>query len=155
LQTGFLVSEERKSEKIQAIRFGEGFEKKTAVDFFGRRAYVIAFDLRARSLNEFAVFDPGGAGGHTGHAAEAGIDMTDKCLVNFRFAFLSHFHQVNAAPRGIGFFTPQDVGGAGGQAEAAVNAFVDEFERGRLMRVESAGFRSCVVVGHELFRCLR
>lgn len=50
-----------------------------------------------------------------------------------------HFHEIDAAARGIHLFAPKDVGGADGKAEPAVDAFVDQFLRGRLVGIEGAG----------------
>ena len=50
-------------------------------------------------------------------------------------AVAPQFHQVNAAPRRIGFLSPQQIGRTRGQAEAAVDAVVEEIAPCRLMCV--------------------
>ena len=50
-------------------------------------------------------------------------------------------HHVDAAAGGVHLFAPEDVGGAGGEAEAAVDAVGEELFFGRVVRVEGAGFR--------------
>ena len=47
-------------------------------------ALVVAFDQGAGMLDEFAVFDGGGAGGFTGAAIEAFVDVLDERLGDLR-----------------------------------------------------------------------
>ena len=109
-------------------------------------AAVMAFDLCARGFNELVVLHAGGAGGHAGHATETAIEVGDESFVHHAdFAFGGGFHQVNAAARRIHFFVPENVSGAGGQAEAAVAAVADEFVIGRMMRVEEGLQRNRIV----------
>ena len=82
--------------------------------FLRGRAGEIAFDLRARGFDEFAVVHAGGARRHASHAAEAGIEVADPLGVDLRGAFGSKLHQVDAAARRIHFLAPQDVGWADG-----------------------------------------
>ncbi len=106
--------------------------------FFGEGATVIALDLRARGFDQFPVIHSRGAGRHAGDAAEARIKMADPVFVHLRFAFESQFHQVNSAARRIHFLAPERIGGARGQAKAAVDALLHDFKRWRMMRVECA-----------------
>ena len=61
--------------------------------------------------------------------------MAHPCFVDGRGAIGDHLHQVDAPARRIHLLVPQHVGGAHGQAEAAVHAFVDQFVRRRVVRV--------------------
>ncbi len=77
--------------------------------------------------------------------------MTDPLRVHGCSAFASEFHEVDAAARGIHFFVPENVGGADGETEAAVDAFVDDFRGWRVVRVERAWRRSCDRrIGHQM-----
>lgn len=122
------------------------------MEFVENGAIVVAFDLGASGFDEFAIFDAGRAGGHAGHAAETGIKMADEFFVERGGAGERHFHEIDAAARGIHFFAPKDVGGADGEAEAAVDAFVDQFLRGRLMGIEGAGENGNFVFGGHAIR---
>ena len=86
----------------------------------------MTFDLRASGFDEFSVVDAGRAGGHAGHAAEAGIEMADPLRVHGRVALAGEFHQVDAAARRIHFFVPEDVRGTDRQAEAAMDTVFDD-----------------------------
>jgi hypothetical protein len=156
LQAGFLVGQERPPETIEARWFGEGFEEHAAMETFARGAMVVAFDLGAGGFDEFSVFDAGGARRHAGDATEAGVEVADPGFVDFCQAFVGGFHEMDAAARGVHFFAPKDVGGAGGKAEAAVDAFFDEVEGRGLVGVEGGGEMWIGVgVGHEFGSCCR
>ena len=63
------------------------------------------------------------------------------------------FHEIDAPARRIHFFVPENVGRADRQAEAAVHALVDDFSRGRMMRVEGAWRQAAKLVlgsGHQM-----
>ena len=64
--------------------------------------------------------------------------MADPLRIHRRVAFAREFHQVNAAAGRIHFFVPENVGRADGQAEAAVDAVLDDLFGGRMVRVEGA-----------------
>jgi len=107
--------------------------------FFSDGATVIAFDLRTCGFDQLPVINAGGTGWHTGDAAEARINVADPAFVHLRFAFESQLHQVNSAARRIHFLAPERIGGARGQAKAAVDALLHDFKRWRMMRVECTG----------------
>ena len=73
--------------------------------------------------------------------------MADPCFVDRRVAFGGHLHQVDAAARRIHLLVPQHVGGAHGQTEAAVHAFVDQLAPtaggARRSRSQPAGWMLC------------
>src|SRR5207245_1334824 len=71
LQSRFLIGEEWRSQTAQAIRPRERLKQKMAMALLGGWPREIAFDLRARGFDEFAVIHPGRARGHASHAAEA------------------------------------------------------------------------------------
>ena len=62
-------------------------------------------------------------------------------LVERGFALRGFGHHVDAAAGRVHLLAPEDVGGAGGEAEAAVDAVGEELFFGRVVRVEGAGFR--------------
>lgn len=136
LQAGLLIGEQRPAEHAEATRMRKEREDHCAVKFFGWGARMEPFDLCASSFEEFAVVDPGGAGGHASHAAKAGVEMLDPSGGDLRGAFGGGFDEMNAAAGGIHFFMPENVGGAGREAEAAVDAFVENFGRGRMVGIE-------------------
>lgn len=70
--------------------------------------------------------------------------MADPLRIYGRAAFTGEFHQVDAAARGIHFFVPEDVSGADGKAKAAVDASLDDWLGGRVVRVECARQWICV-----------
>ena len=99
----------------------------------------VALDLCAGVFDELVVLDAGGAGGHAGHAAEAVVHVAAEGLVERRVALRRVLHHVDAAARRVHLFAPEHVGGACGQAEAAVDAVGEECFVGRVMRVEAGG----------------
>lgn len=86
------------------------------------RAFIVAFDARAGMFDELAVFDAGGAGGFTGPAVQAFVDVIDEGIGDRQFVLFDGDHLVDAAAGGIGFEVPQTVSGASVEAQAAVDA---------------------------------
>ncbi len=122
LQTGALVKAENAGEIGDEMGIGE----QVAEDEIARGAIepgtlVIALDARAGVLDEFAVLDAGRAGGLAGATVEAFVDVIDKGIGDGLLVQLDMNHLVDAAARGIGFEVPEPVGGAGVEAEAAVD----------------------------------
>src|SRR6266508_1974180 len=110
------------------------------------RARVAALDLVAGGLDQLVVLDPRRAGGHARHAAEAPVEVADHLVVH-GLALEPDLHQVDAAPRRVHLLAPQQVGRAGRQAEAAVDAVVDQPLVRRVVQVERR-----YLLGH--LRCL-
>jgi len=85
-------------------------------------------------FHEFAVLDPGGAGGFAGAAVETFVNVIDERIGDGKVAQLDVDHLVDAAARGIGFEIPEAVGGAGVETKTAVDAasvvLVDGVEAG-------------------------
>ena len=119
----------------------EGGEEEFAEERVGGGAGDVALYLRAGVFDELVVLDAGGAGGHAGHAAEALVHVGAEVLVERGFALGGFGHHVDAAAGRVHLLVPEDVGRAGGEAEAAVDAVGEELLFGRVMRVEGAGFR--------------
>src|SRR5262249_37782542 len=67
------------------------------------------------------------------------IEVAHEGLGHPHLSFRGELHQVDAAARRVHLFAPERVGGACGQAEAAVHAVSDELLRGRVVLVEDAG----------------
>ena len=80
-----------------------------------KRATMLAFNLCSRRFDQFAVVDTRGAGGHTGHAAEALIKMPNPLGVHCGGALARHLHQVNAPAGRIHLFSPEHVSGQEGR----------------------------------------
>src|SRR5258705_4499562 len=77
--------------------------------------------------------------------------MADPIRSHLRSAFAGELHQVDAAARRIHLLAPQDVRGTNRQAEAAVNAFFNDFIRRRMMSVEgTAGNSYRGRIGHQI-----
>ncbi len=123
----------------QPFGIREQIEDPLAVDEFAGRAPVLALELGARGFDQPVVLHAGGAGGHAGHAAQAPVEMLDVAVGEPGFAFGAQLHQVDAPAGRIHLFAPQRVGGAGGQAEAAVDALVVQFRCRRIVIVENGG----------------
>ena len=79
------------------------------------------------------------AGRDAGHAAQAAIEMLDHRAVEPDSALIGEFHQVDPPAGRVHLLAPEQVGGAGRQAEAAVDAVVDELGIGRMVIVEGPG----------------
>src|SRR5271156_2394629 len=62
--------------------------------------------------------------------------MADPLGSHFHGAFAGHLHQVNSTAWRVHFLAPQDVRWTGGKTETAMNAFLDDFERRRVVGVE-------------------
>ena len=79
-------------------------------------------DIGAGMVDEMHVMHAGGTGGHAGQAREAAVDVLDH-FRRGRLPALQHvLHQVDAPARRIEFVAEQEIGRAGGGAEAAMNA---------------------------------
>jgi len=141
LQAGLLIEEQRPAQQTEAARVRKEREEQCTVKFFEWGARMEALDLCAGGFEEFAVVDAGGAGGHACHAAEARVEVLDPGGCDLRGAFGGCFDEMNAAAGGIHFFVPEDVGGAGGEAEAAVDAFLEDLGGGRMVGIEGGDLR--------------
>src|ERR1035438_8799021 len=117
-------------------------KNQSAKDRLAPTARKIALDLRARWLDEFVVLHAGGARRHAGHATQAVIHVLSKAIIERSLPFSGLLDHVDASARRIHLLAPQHVGGASGQAEAAMHAVVQVFllwsmvcvEAGRQMR---------------------
>ena len=131
LQARALIDTEDASEVGDAMRIGEQVaEDEIARDASEPGPLVVALDARAGVLDELAVLDARRAGGFAGPAVEAFVDVIDEGIGDGVFALgiirelalRDVDHLVDAAAWGIGFEIPEAVGGAGVEAEAAVDA---------------------------------
>ena len=134
-EVGALVEPQGAAEQPQPPRVGEQPEDQRPEGPVAARARVAALDLLAGGLDQLAVLDPRRAGGDTGHAAEALVEVADHLVVH-GLALAADLHQVDPAARRVHLLAPEHVGRAGGQAEAAVDAVVDQLLLGRVMVVE-------------------
>ncbi len=123
LQPGTLIEAQNARGVDDAMRFGEKMpENKVARGAGEPGAGIVAFDVRAGVLDEFSIFDAGGAGSFASAAVEAFVDVVDEGFGDGLLVQLDLDHLVNAAARRIGFEVPEAIGGAGVKAEAAVDA---------------------------------
>jgi len=76
-------------------------------------------------LDDLVVLHAGRAGGHTGHAAQAGVEVLNH-LVAHRGTVLHLVDEVDPPARGVHLLPPQYVRRAGRQAEAAVHTVAEQ-----------------------------
>lgn len=94
---------------------------------------MIFFNIGARVVDEMHIIHVRRARGHAGKARQATVDMLHHFCAGLTLIFQHVLHKVDAAARTIEFVTKQDVGGAGGGAKPAMNAFANHrFRHGRL-----------------------
>ena len=103
-------------------RIWEKLEERTAHEPVAERAAGLGLDRLARRLDQLVVLDAGGAGGDARHAAEAAVEVPGHRRVERDRAVEVRLHQLDPAARRVHLLAPQQVGGAGRQAEAAVDA---------------------------------
>ena len=99
------------------------------------------FDLCARAFEELAVVYARRTCSHTRHTAEAAIEMLDPGGRDLRSTLSGGLDEVNAAAGRVHFFMPKDVSGTGGETEAAMDTFVENFGQGRMVDVEGGLLR--------------
>ena len=113
----------------------------------GRRR--AANELLARRLECRAVAHARRAHRLAAAAAEAGVEVLDqRGVVGGDLAALERAHEHDAAARAVGFVAGGEVGGAGGEAEAAVHAGVERGVVGRRTRSLGARGHSPAPVAH-------
>jgi hypothetical protein len=83
---------------------------------------AVPLDACPGVLDELSILDAGGAGGFAGAAVKAFIDVIHERVGDGLLIQLDLDHLVDAAARRIGFEVPEAIGGAGIEAEPAVNA---------------------------------
>ena len=82
-------------------------------------------------------------GRDAGHAAETGVEVPDEALGHADAPFEARLHQVEAAAWRIHLFAPQGIRRARRQAEAAMDALVDERSLGWMVSVEGGRRAAC------------
>ena len=140
LQAGALIEAENTRGVFDEMRSAEKVaEEKITNEVSKPGALVIALDTGTGMLDEFSVLDAGGAGGFASAAVETFVNVIDERVGDVRgrlsmageLALGDVDHLVDTAARRIGFEIPQAIGGAGVQAQAAVNAASVVFVGGR------------------------
>jgi hypothetical protein len=134
-EPGALVQPQRAAQQPQPPRVGEEPEDQRPEGTVAPRPRVAALDLLAGGLDQLVVLHAGRAGGDAGHAAKALVEVADHLVVH-GLALQPDLHQVDAATRRVHLLAPQQVGRAGRQAEAAVDAVVDQLLLRRVVQVE-------------------
>ena len=131
LQAGTLVQAEHAGGVFNVMGRRKEFAEKIVASGASKPGTgIVARDAGAGMLDEFSVFDTGGACGFAGTAVETFVDMIDEGVAGLdfrlgkagRLALKYMEHLVDAAPGRIGFEVPEAVRGAGVQAEATVHA---------------------------------
>src|SRR5882724_6994014 len=123
LHAGALVEAENAGEIDDEKGIGEQLpEDVVPRDTRNPGTLAVPLDARASVLDELSILDAGGAGGFAGAAVETFVNVIHERIGDGKIAELDLNHLVNAAARGIGFEIPEAVGGAGVQAETAVDA---------------------------------
>ncbi len=118
-----------------AMGFGEKVPENEIARGAGEpRAGIVAFDVRAGVLDEFSIFDAGGAGSFASAAVEAFVDVIDERFGDGLLVQLDLDHLVDAATGRIGFEVPEAIGGTGVEAEAAMDAAGVVLVNGNLAR---------------------
>ena len=112
-------------ERAHAAGAREQLEHEPAVGGVGGGPLEVSLHLGAGVLEQLVVLDPRRAGRDAGHAAEAVVEVLHERGGDLVVAL---FHQHDPPARRVHLLAPENVGGAGGQAEAAVNAVVDQVE---------------------------
>src|SRR4051812_19614250 len=98
------------------------------VGTFLPRPGVAALQMRARALDQLVVLDPARARGHARHAAEAAVEVLDHLLGDRRALLVADPHQHDAPARRVGLVLEHRVARARRQAEAAVDAVLDQVQ---------------------------
>src|ERR687891_2135674 len=118
----------------------EDSEHERSEKAFAARACDVPFDLWACGLDETVVLHAGRACGDARHTSETAIDVGNHRARHLRALTQSALHEHDPTTRRVHFLPPQDVRGACGQAEAAMDAVVDQLRRGRSMGVERSNW---------------
>ena len=103
-------------------RVGQQLEQRPPHEAVPERARHLVLDPLAGRRDQEVVLDAGGAGGHAGEAAEAAVEVLRHGRVERQRPVEIRLHQLDPAPRRVHLLVPDDVRGAGGEAEAAVDA---------------------------------
>jgi len=82
-------------------------------------------DLGAYGFDEVVILHAGGTGGFARAADEAAVEVFEDDGAGGDFAVGDGFHQVDAAAWGVGFIEGFEIGGADGEAKAAMDAGVE------------------------------
>ena len=139
MTAGALVEHTEDGGGAQPGRVREELEDHFPERAVGEAAPVVALDLGADRLDQLVVPHAGWARRHARHAAQARVEVLHIGVVERDRALLAQLHQVDPTAGGVHLLAPQRVGGAGGQAEAAVHAVGDPVVGRRMVRVEDAG----------------
>ena len=123
LQAGPLIETQNACGVDYAVRIGEQVpENEVARDASEPGAGIVALDARAGMLDEFSIFDPGGARGFAGAAVETLVDVVDEGIGDGLLVQFDVNHLMDAAARRIGFQVQEAISGTGVETEAAMYA---------------------------------
>ncbi len=114
LQPRTLIEAQNARGVDDAMGFGEKVpENEIARDAGEPGAGIVALDARAGVLDEFFIFDAGGAGGFASAAVEAFVDVLDERIGDGLLVQLDLDHLVDAPTGRVGFEVPKAIGGTG------------------------------------------
>src|SRR5215203_1587438 len=130
-----LVQLQGRGGEAQPVRVGEELEDHLPERLVLGGALVAALYLPAGGLDELVVLDARGARGDACHAPQAQIPVAHHLVVHWFFGE-ALVHQVDAPARGVHLLPEKNVGRAGGETEAAMDAVVDEVLLWRVVVVE-------------------
>ena len=119
------------AEQRQAQAPGMGHERgdQPAQPAFAARATASRFDMNARVVDEAHVVDAGRAGRGTGKAGEAAVDMPHGGGIGRAVGLQHLLDHVDAPARAVALVPQQQIGGAGRQAQAAMDAGLEDAVR--------------------------
>lgn len=149
LQARALIKAEKTSGVFNEMRSGKKVtEEKVAKELGEPGTLVIALDARPGMFDKFSILYARGAGRFAGAAIKTSVDVNDEGVRDARGRFLigklalrDVDHLMDAAARRIRFQIPETIGGAGVEAEAAVNA-------PGIVFVGGSGARNGLQIGH-------
>jgi hypothetical protein len=148
LQAGALV----KAEDTREVGDEMGIGEQLPEDVVPRNTrdpgtLAVPLDARPSVLDELSVLDAGRAGGFTGAAVKAFVDVIHERIGDGKVADLDVNHLVDAAAGRIRFEIPEAVGGASVQAETTVDAAGVVLERGSGAGDGECGHGSVICAG--------
>src|SRR5258708_24235507 len=97
----------------------------------------MVLDPWARGLDQFAILHARRTGCQAGHTAQASVDVSSKRCIDADLALRGHLHQLDTATRRVHLLAPQQIGGAGRQAEAAMHTISDQFRIGWMVLIKT------------------
>ena len=135
-ETGERTPEPRKPESgAEPCRIRKGHRQHGAGQPVHQRAAIGLFDVNAGMIDQMHVVDAGGTGRRAGKAGKTAVDMGHQILVGRPAVFQHVLDEVDTATRAVQFVAERHIGGTGGRAEPAMDAFTQNALRLGDMRI--------------------